>query len=71
MEAMDEGGYPGSGETPNDWRPITELPTEPGTRVLALMEVELEMEEHNPALLMGGWRRVGERDRIVRWKPVS
>ena len=51
------------------WRDVKSMPTAPGTRIRALVETELEREEWRPALLMGGWRRVAARDRIVGWLP--
>lgn len=53
-----------------DWLDVSTLPQISGLRVLALVETEIELEENIPALLMGGWRRVGSHDRIVGWRPL-
>lgn len=53
----------------SDWQPVETMPTTPGSRIRALVETELEMEEHVPSLLMGGWRRQSHQDRIVGWMP--
>jgi hypothetical protein len=51
------------------WQPIETMPTEVGTRVRALVETEIVMEERIPSLLMGGWRGVTQH-RIVGWMPL-
>lgn len=50
------------------WQPIDTIPTAVGTRVQALCEVELYMEENVPAALMGGWKRTAHHDRIIGWR---
>ena len=52
-----------------DWLDVSTLPQIPGSRVIALVETEIALDEYIPALLIGGWRRVGSHDRIVGWRP--
>lgn len=54
----------------DDWKPTSSIPTKPGTRIKALVETELVMDEWSPATLSGGWRRVCVNDRIVGWQPL-
>ncbi|MFL5044911.1 MAG: hypothetical protein ACJ8FU_08270 [Xanthobacteraceae bacterium] len=52
----------------NAWQPIETAPKD-GTEVLLLTESVGVWDEPDPAVLRGGWRRTGERDRVVGWMP--
>jgi Lar family restriction alleviation protein len=51
------------------WREIETAPKD-GTPIKVLVESEIVWEGHHPALLMTGWHRTAERDRIVGWMPL-
>lgn len=53
----------------SEWQPIKTAPTD-GTPIWALVETIIAYEEHVPAVLMGGWTRQTEHDKIVGWKPL-
>lgn len=59
------------GESADGWRSADTLPKGTGTKIRALMESDMELEEHIPAILSGGWHRRGAYTRIVGWKPYS
>lgn len=54
------------------WRSMDSAPKEPGARIRVLMEADFELEEHSPALLMGGWRQVDHHnDKRLGWLPSA
>lgn len=54
----------------DDWQPVASAPRD-GTTIRALIESTVVWDEHEPALLRGGWRRVSEQDRVLGWKPAQ
>ncbi len=54
--------------TEREWQSIETAPKD-GTRIRALVEIDLEMEEYVPSALMGGWKMRGPGT-IVGWQPL-
>lgn len=53
-----------------EWQPPETAPKD-GRRIRLLLESEATYEEPIPSLLIGGWRRVSARDKIIGWMPAD